>query len=257
MYRLKVPHIVAGAQGNPAKNLLEGLQYVGKNSIFSFLIGMTFFNSLFGMAYVMLMPVFAVDILEVGARGQGFLLGLGGAGSLLATIWLSSRGNTRYKGFLIIGGAVLFGLALATFAVTSSLLGFYSLALFLMFLMGIFNSTYMISIQSSLQMLVPDQMRGRVMGFYGMTWSIMPLSGMQEFYRDILCGNDWGTGGSCLCPGSSSPEQQSAQPGYHAESTRARGYRHRSEPAANSLTPKPEAPLEPFITKYGGAPHQL
>jgi MFS family permease len=58
-------------------------------------------------------------------------------------------------------------------------LGYYSLALFLMFLMGIFNSTYMISIQSSLQMLVPDQMRGRVMGFYGMTWSIMPLSGMQ------------------------------------------------------------------------------
>ena len=179
MYRLKIPNIVAGAQGNPAKNLLEGLQYIGKNSIFSFLIGMTFFNSFFGMAYVMLMPVFAVDILEVGARGQGFLLGLGGAGSLLATIWLSSRGNTRYKGFLIIGGAVLFGLALATFAVTSSFLGFYSLALFLMFLMGIFNSTYMISIQSSLQMLVPDRMRGRVMGFYGMTWSIMPLSGLQ------------------------------------------------------------------------------
>jgi hypothetical protein len=37
----------------------------------------------------------------------------------------------------------------------------------------------MISIQTSLQMLVPDGMRGRVMGFYGMTWSIMPLGGMQ------------------------------------------------------------------------------
>jgi MFS family permease len=37
----------------------------------------------------------------------------------------------------------------------------------------------MISIQSSLQMMVPDRMRGRVMGFYGMTWSIMPLGGLQ------------------------------------------------------------------------------
>ena len=37
----------------------------------------------------------------------------------------------------------------------------------------------MISIQSTLQVLVPDQMRGRVMGFYGMTWSIMPLGGLQ------------------------------------------------------------------------------
>jgi MFS family permease len=45
--------------------------------------------------------------------------------------------------------------------------------------MGACNSGYMISIQSSLQMLVPDRMRGRVMGFYGMTWSIMPLGGMQ------------------------------------------------------------------------------
>ena len=41
------------------------------------------------------------------------------------------------------------------------------------------QSVYMISIQSSLQMLVPDQVRGRVMGFYGMTWSIMPLGGLQ------------------------------------------------------------------------------
>ena len=48
-----------------------------------------------------------------------------------------------------------------------------------MFAMGISTSTYMISIMSSLQMMVPDRMRGRVMGFYGMTWSIMPLGGMQ------------------------------------------------------------------------------
>ena len=73
----------------------------------------------------------------------------------------------------------MFGLSVAIFAVTSQLLGFYYPALSLMFFMGIFDSTYMISVQSSLQMLVPDRMRGRIMGFYGMTWSIMPLSGLQ------------------------------------------------------------------------------
>jgi MFS family permease len=57
--------------------------------------------------------------------------------------------------------------------------GYFPLALALMLLMGISSSTYMISIMSSLQLLVPDRMRGRVMGFYGMTWSIMPLGGMQ------------------------------------------------------------------------------
>jgi MFS family permease len=52
------------------------------------------------------------------------------------------------------------------------------LALAIMFVMGICNTTYMTSIQSSLQMLVPDGMRGRVMGFYGMSYNIMPLGGM-------------------------------------------------------------------------------
>ncbi len=38
---------------------------------------------------------------------------------------------------------------------------------------------YMVSVMSTLQMMTPDHMRGRVMGFYGMTWSIYPLGGMQ------------------------------------------------------------------------------
>ena len=44
--------------------------------------------------------------------------------------------------------------------------------------MAVFNSTYTISIVSSLQMMVPDRTRGRVMGFHGMTWSIMPMGGL-------------------------------------------------------------------------------
>ena len=47
-----------------------------------------------------------------------------------------------------------------------------------MFVSGMCNPTYATSIQSSLQMLVPDGMRGRVMGFYGMTHNITPLGGM-------------------------------------------------------------------------------
>ena len=97
----------------------------------------------------------------------------------MATVAIGYVSNDRYKGLLIIGGAIIFGLLLIVFALTSELVGSYLLALGLLFLMGISTSTYMISIQSSLQMMVPDAMRGRVMGFYGMTWSIMPLGGMQ------------------------------------------------------------------------------
>ena len=179
MLRLKIPSIPRGALGNPLQDIKEGLRFVKVNSIFSFLIGMTFFNSFFGMAYVMLMPIFAVDILEVGARGQGLLLGMSGAGALVNTLYIGARGSVPHRGLAIIGGAVLFGLAVAAFALTSQYVGSLSLAMALMFFMGIFNSVYMISIQSALQIMVPDRMRGRVMGIYGMTWSIMPLGGMQ------------------------------------------------------------------------------
>ena len=179
MVFLKVPPIPQGGRGNPLQDIVEGLRFIGRNSIFSFLIGMTFFNSFFGMAYIILMPVFAQESFGLGAREYGMLLSVGGVGSLLVTLWLGSRGDTRYKGLLIVGGAVMFGIMLVILGVTSKYIGSYSLALAILFLAGVVTSIYMISIQSSLQMMVPDRMRGRVMGFYGMTWSIMPLGGLQ------------------------------------------------------------------------------
>ena len=140
---------------------------------------MTFFNSFFGMSYVMMMPVFAVDILRVGPDGQGMLLGIGGVGALMTTLWLGSLRTFRHKGLLLIGGAVMFGLSVTLFALTSLYLRNPHVAMAIMFITGVFSSVYMISVMSSLQMLVPDNMRGRVMGFYGMTWSIMPLGSMQ------------------------------------------------------------------------------
>ena len=179
MVFLRVPPIAQGGRGNPIQDIVEGLSFIGRNSIFSFLIGMTFFNSLFGMAYIILMPVFALESFGLGPGEYGTLLSVGGIGSLMVTLWLGSRRDTQYKGLLIIGGAVLFGISLIVFGVTSHYIGSYHLALVILFLAGIVTSTYMISIQSSLQMMVPDRMRGRVMGFYGMTWSIMPLGGLQ------------------------------------------------------------------------------
>ena len=140
---------------------------------------MTFFNSFFGLAYVMLMPIIAVDVLGIDADGQGVLLSVGGAGALMTTLWLGSRSSTSGKGMMVIGGAITYGLALAAFALTSEFVGSYGLALVLMFTMGVTNSAYMISVMSSLQIMVPDNMRGRVMGLFGMTWSFMPLGGMQ------------------------------------------------------------------------------
>ena len=178
MLFLQVPPIPRGGRGNPVQDMLEGLGFIKKNSIFSFLISMTFFNSFFGMAYVFIIPAFALNHLDLGAGGYGTLLSASGVGSLIVTIWWGSRSNINTRGLFIIGGATLFGLSLIAFGITSKFIGNYYLALGILFFTGVFISSVNLSIQSSLQMLVPDAVRGRVMGFYGMTWSIMPLGGM-------------------------------------------------------------------------------
>ena len=175
IFRLRVPPTERKSTGSPLQDMAEGLKFIQGNAVFSFLIGMTFFNSFFGMAYIMMMPVFAVEILDVGADGQGLLMSVGGTGALAVTMYLGTRSSPQHRGLLIIGGAVVFGLTVAAFALTARYVGSFPLAMGLIVVMGISSSTYMISIMSSLQLLVPDHMRGRVMGFYGMTWSIMPL----------------------------------------------------------------------------------
>ena len=83
--RLRVPRVTRASSGSPTHELLEGLNFIRKESMFSFLIAMTFFNSFFGNSYITLMPMFAVDILEVGADKLGLLMGAGGIGSLATT----------------------------------------------------------------------------------------------------------------------------------------------------------------------------
>ncbi len=169
-----------GAWGSPRRRggPLEGLKFIAANNVFVSLIGMSFFNSFFGMAYIPMMPVFAEEILKVGVEGQGILMGLGGVGALAMTMTLGRMGNIKQRGLLIIIGALMFGLLLATFSISAQLVGNYYLAMVLMFIMGMSSSVYMISIMSSLQLMVPNDMRGRIMGFYSMTYSIMPLGGL-------------------------------------------------------------------------------
>ncbi len=179
VYFLPVPHVAGRSSASAFQDLKEGVSFVARNSVFSCLIALTFFNSFFGMAYIPLMPIFAVDILKVGADGQGWLMGIGGVGSLMTSIWFAARGGHVSRTLLIIGGGVMSGVSVAAFALTSIWVGNFALALALMFVVGVFNTMQNTVLQASVQILVPDHIRGRVMGLYGMTYNIRPLGGVQ------------------------------------------------------------------------------
>ena len=176
---------------SPLADALEGLRYIRKNTTMLLLIGMSFFNSFFGMAYTFMMPVFAVDILDVGSTGQGYLLSASGIGSLSATLWFTTRSTIRNRGRLIVVGAILAGFALVAFSLTAGYVGSMVLGLSLMLAVGAFTSIYILVTVTSLQTAVSEDLRGRVMGFFSMTWSMMPLGGMFVGGVAALVGTPW------------------------------------------------------------------
>ena len=96
---IHVPPIPRSRGGNMLQNMGEGLRFVQGNSVFMFLIGLTFFNSFFGMSYVFLLPVFAEDILDVGAQGLGYLHAASGLGALLMTFVAASMAKPDGRAF--------------------------------------------------------------------------------------------------------------------------------------------------------------
>ncbi len=168
---------VERARGSVFSEIMIGFQFVRDRPIFLILIGMTFFNSMFGISYVFLMPVFADEVLEIGAEKLGWLMGVAGCGGLIGIILGAILSRKRYKGWVVIGGAAFFGMFLILFALTANA-GHYGLSMVTLFLADMSVSIYLMGVMVTLQLMVPDQFRGRVMGIYSITWSMVPLGGL-------------------------------------------------------------------------------
>ena len=164
---------------SPLEDLLEGFSYINSHSIFKFIISITFFQSFFALAYIPMMPVIAKEVLTLGPEAQGILLGASGLGALSTTIVIAIKPNLGSKFFHVVIGSFLSGISVIIFALSSVLSGSYYLAIICMFIVGIFGTLPAISAQSSLQLSVPNNLRGRIMGLYGLTFSLRPLSGFQ------------------------------------------------------------------------------
>ncbi len=156
-------------------DLSEGVRFIAGNFLFAFLVGMSFFGSFFGNSALQLMPVFARDILNLGPSGLGVLMSISGVGTFLGILIAGYLGSYERKGVLLIGGATIYGLFLILFANATV----YAVSLAFLFFMGIALQIYMITLQTTLQLRVPDELRGRVMGIYGMTHNIGPLGALQ------------------------------------------------------------------------------
>ena len=135
--------------------------------------------SLMGMPFVVLMPIFAKDVLRGGPHTLGFLMGSMGLGALVSALSLAARKNVRGLVRMIPIAAAVFGAGLIGFGLSQ----FFWLSMIMVFVAGMGMMQGMAASNTVIQTIVTDDKRGRVMSYY-----TMAFMGMAPF-GSLLAGS--------------------------------------------------------------------
>ena len=177
IFYMKAPPTPSQARKTSAlANLKEGLVYVKGTPVVLTLIILSLIPHMLSLPVTnALMPVFQKDVLGVGPEGLGLLLASPGVGAVLATFGLAGAANRiRRKGLLMLLGLSLLGLSIILFAQARSL----PLAMIALCLMGACQMTYMTTANTVVQVMVPDQLRGRVMSIWMLDQGLGPIGAL-------------------------------------------------------------------------------
>lgn len=163
LYLLKVPPDAARAsterRGPMVAAVRQALATVGKDAVLPWLLSGYGALLFLGPSTALMLPVFATQILHLGAVQLGLLFTAAGIGTIIGALIVASLGDFSYKGQLALGAMFLWAGALVVFALSRDLaLSVVALALYGLAQNGVSATTITL-----LQTRVPAQMRGRVM----------------------------------------------------------------------------------------------
>lgn len=151
------PAVVANQEKDLLPRLSSGLKFVFRNQILLGAMTLDMFAVLFGGAVAML-PVFAAEILMTGPQGLGFLRAAPMIGAVIMSVIMAHRPPLAHAGRYLLAGVAGFGISIICFALSRN---FY-LSLFLLMLSGMFDNISVIIRTTVMQLITPDEMRGRV-----------------------------------------------------------------------------------------------
>jgi MFS family permease len=170
------PHIPRVTQLTAWQGFREVLTYLRGDARVFTLIVLTAITSVFGFPFLVLMPVFARDVLRAGAAGYGVLTASVGVGAVVGALGVAILSRRIPKGRTLVAAGTSFGLLVAVFA--SSPL--FALSVVLLALVGCAMIVNNALTNTLLQTLVPDGLRGRVMGFYSFMFvGMAPIGAFQ------------------------------------------------------------------------------
>jgi MFS family permease len=164
------------AQGTTVReDIGAGLRYAARTPLVALPLGLLSTVGLFVINHNVLVPLLARDVLREGAHGFGLLMAAVGVGAIVGALGVATRARGRPSVFLLLGTA---GIASGLTLLLAVIRTFWAAALVLT-LVGFAQIVFLASCNTTLQLGVPDRMRGRIMSLYAFVWvGVTPLGSL-------------------------------------------------------------------------------
>lgn len=172
---LSVTHIPKVQAGNMRSQLREGLDFVWHQEGLRSLTFLAFACTFFGMQVTTFLAVFAKDIFKTGAEGNAILMAISGVGAVTGALIVAGLGHIKHKGRNALLMQICFGVSIIAFTLAPNVWVAYPV----IFVASIFMMCVFSLITSLVQLLVSDDMRGRVMSIFMLAFrGGMPLGAL-------------------------------------------------------------------------------
>jgi MFS family permease len=181
---------------SPLEGIKQGVRFMRDTPTISALMKLVTVYSVLGVPYLTMMPVVARDSLGLGAGGYGALLACVGIGGLTGALTLAAVGDRFARGRLLVFSSMSFAVTLLVFSLVRSAALAYPVLLFVGFSMILNNALA----NSTLQHLVPNELRGRMMAAYSFV-----VVGLSSVIGSLIAGTvahligaSWAIGGGAV-----------------------------------------------------------
>jgi MFS family permease len=165
LVRMKIPDQVTKRKtAGVFRSLTDSVEYIRSERSLVALLSLVAVITIFGWSYSVLLPIFADEILNIGAVGLGNLLTAVGIGAFISAVSLASFESKYRPSTFIYAGIGIFVLFVSIFALSSDV----SLSVISLIGVGMGLVMFLATANASIQRRVPDELRGRVMGLYSL-----------------------------------------------------------------------------------------
>jgi MFS family permease len=160
----------------PLQSIREGIAYTWEHPVIRTIVLFVSVVSIFGWSFMSMLPVVAKQTFGMGSDGMGYLFSAFGLGSLSGTVLVSMSSGKIRSSMMVIGGMLTFSIALGAFTFATD----ERIAMGFLFIAGIGMLSAFATMTATVQRLVEDRYRGRVMSIYLMVlMGFMPLGNLQ------------------------------------------------------------------------------